>query len=98
MTLKESSLNQIKECGPSDAIILRKGEMGKTKKPLVGCMVPVLQCRERIIVGHFGPREPKKAGSRIGNLLQSVIPDQVSITMIRHQIPFGLITLASILY
>lgn len=75
----ESLTNQTYECGPSEATIIPKGEVGKTKKPLVGCMVPVLQYKDRIIIGHFGPRETEKAGIQIGNILHPVIPDQVYI-------------------
>lgn len=79
MLWKESLTNQTYECGPSEAIIIPKGEAGKTRKALVGCMVPVLQYKDRIIIGHFGPRETEKAVIQIGNILHAVIPDQVFI-------------------
>ncbi len=79
MISKENPHNQIYECGPSETIILPKGEVGKTKKTLVGCLIPILQYRDRIIIGHFGPRETEKAVIRIGNILHPVIPDQVFI-------------------
>lgn len=79
MISKEIPHNQVYECGPSEAIMLPKGDVGRTEKPLVGCIVPIVQYRERIIIGHFGPRDTEKAGIRIGNLLNRVTPNQIFI-------------------
>lgn len=60
------------EAKTNSAVLLPKGELGKTADPLMGCMVPIILYPGTAILGHFGRVAVGRAQSDLEPLLSNL--------------------------